>query len=118
MVENPPANAGNTASILGPGRFHMPQSSRALAPQLLSLCSATKEPTATRSPSTKTREWPQVSATREIPLAAMKTQNSQKQINELIKLNEVHINNRVCDFDIRSGHLNGVTALKFHFLNN
>ena len=23
---NPPANAGNTSSIPGPGRFHMPQS--------------------------------------------------------------------------------------------
>ena len=24
MVKNPPANAGNTGSIPGPGRFHMP----------------------------------------------------------------------------------------------
>ena len=78
MLENPPANAGDTGSILGPGRFHMPQSSCALAPQLPSLCSATKEATATRSPGTTTGEWPQVSTTREIPLAAMKTQNSQK----------------------------------------
>ena len=26
VVENPPANAGNTSSILGPGRSHMPWS--------------------------------------------------------------------------------------------
>ena len=25
-VKNPPANAGNTGSSPGPGRFHMPQS--------------------------------------------------------------------------------------------
>ena len=25
MVKNPPANAGNTSSIPGPGRFHTPQ---------------------------------------------------------------------------------------------
>ena len=25
MVKNPPANAGDTGSIPGPGRFHMPQ---------------------------------------------------------------------------------------------
>ena len=27
VVGNPPANAGDTGSILGPGRSHMPQSS-------------------------------------------------------------------------------------------
>ena len=26
VVKNPPANAGDTCSILGPGRSHMPQS--------------------------------------------------------------------------------------------
>ena len=26
MVKNPPANAGDTGSILGPGRSHMPRS--------------------------------------------------------------------------------------------
>ena len=34
-VENPPAGTGNTGSILGLGRFHMSQSNKACAPQLL-----------------------------------------------------------------------------------
>ena len=44
MVENPPANAGDTGSIPGPGRSHMPRSNKAHAPQLLSLCSGAREP--------------------------------------------------------------------------
>ena len=48
VVENPPANAGDTGSSPGLGRSHMPRSSRAREPQLLSLrvwslCSATRE---------------------------------------------------------------------------
>ena len=40
MDKNPPANAGDTGSIPGLGRFHMPWSSWAHAPRLLlSLCS-------------------------------------------------------------------------------
>ena len=37
VVENPPANAGDTGSGPGPGGSHMPRSSWARAPQLLSL---------------------------------------------------------------------------------
>ena len=37
MVENLPANAGDTGSSPGLGRSHMPQSSWAREPQLLSL---------------------------------------------------------------------------------
>ena len=33
-------NAGDMGSILEPGRFHMPQSNKVSAPQLVSLCSA------------------------------------------------------------------------------
>ena len=36
--ENPPADAGDTGSIPGPGRFHKPH-----APQLLSPCATTTE---------------------------------------------------------------------------
>ena len=48
MVENLPANAGDTGSSPGLGRCHMPRSSWAHEPQLLSLrvwslCSATRE---------------------------------------------------------------------------
>ena len=44
VVKNPPANAGDTGSIPGPGRSHMPQSNKAHVPQLLSLCSRAREP--------------------------------------------------------------------------
>ena len=43
VVENLPANAGDTGSISGPGRSHMPQSNYAREPQLLSLCATTTE---------------------------------------------------------------------------
>ena len=38
VVKNPPASAGDTGLIPGPGRSHMPQSNQAHVPQLLSLC--------------------------------------------------------------------------------
>ena len=44
VVKNPPANAGDTDSIPGPGRSHMPQSNSVHAPQLLSLCSRARKP--------------------------------------------------------------------------
>ena len=55
MVENLPANAGDTGSSPGLGGSHMPQSSWARAPQLLSLrvwslCSATREAAIVRGP--------------------------------------------------------------------
>ena len=37
VVENLPANAGDTGSSPGPGRSHMPRSNKAHAPQLRSL---------------------------------------------------------------------------------
>ena len=42
--KNLPANAGDTGSIPGPGRSHMPWSNEARAPQLLSLRSRAREP--------------------------------------------------------------------------
>ena len=44
VVKNPPANAGDTGSIPGPERSHMPQSNQARVPQLLSLCSRAHTP--------------------------------------------------------------------------
>ena len=44
VVENPPANAGDTGSSPGPRRSHMLQSNWARAPQLLSLCSRARKP--------------------------------------------------------------------------
>ena len=57
VVENLPANAGDTGSSPGLGRSHMPQSNWAREPQLLSLriwslCSATGETTTVRGPRT------------------------------------------------------------------
>ena len=37
MVKKSPASAGDTGSIPGPGRFHMPQGNEIHVPQLLSL---------------------------------------------------------------------------------
>ena len=44
VVENPPANAGDTGLSAGPGGSHMLRSNSAHAPQLLSLCSRAREP--------------------------------------------------------------------------
>ena len=57
VVENLPANAGDTGSGPGLGRSHMPRSSWAREPQLLSphvwsLCSATREAAIMRGPLT------------------------------------------------------------------
>ena len=42
--QNLPANAGDLGLIPGLGRFHMPQATKAHAPQILSLCSRAHEP--------------------------------------------------------------------------
>ena len=42
--KNLPANAGDSGSIPGLGRFHMPQATKAHAPQILSLCFRAHEP--------------------------------------------------------------------------
>ena len=43
VVKNPPSSAGDTGLSPAPGRFHIPQSNEACAPQLLSLCSTAHE---------------------------------------------------------------------------
>ena len=43
LVKNLPANAGDTGSIPGPGRSHMPRSNKASVPQILNLCAAATE---------------------------------------------------------------------------
>ena len=63
VVENPPANAGDTGSSPGLGRSHMPQSGWAREPQLLSmrvwsLCSATREAAIARGPRTAMKSGP------------------------------------------------------------
>ena len=63
VVENPPANAGDTGSSPGRGRSNMPQSSWAREPQLLSLrvwslCSAAREAATVRGPRTAMKSGP------------------------------------------------------------
>ena len=65
MVENLPANAGNTSSSPGLGRSHMPRSNWAREPQLLSLrvwslCSATREAAILRGPRTAMKSGPRL----------------------------------------------------------
>ena len=57
---SPPANAGDTGSVPGPGRFHMPRRSWARVPQLLPLSAATTEacgPRACAPPQGKPLQW-------------------------------------------------------------
>ena len=63
VVESPPANAGDTGSSPGPGGSHVPRSSWAGEPQLLSLrvwslCSATREAVILRGPRTAMKSGP------------------------------------------------------------
>ena len=65
MVENLPANAGDMGSSPGLGRTHVPQSSWAREPQLLSLCvwslcSATREAVIVRGPRTAMESGPRL----------------------------------------------------------
>ena len=63
VVENLPANAGDTGSSPGLGRSHMPRSNWAREPHLLSLrvwslCSATREAVIVRGPHTAMKSGP------------------------------------------------------------
>ena len=63
VVENLPANAGDTGSSPGLGRSHMPRSNWIREPQLLSLrvwslCSATREAAIVRGPRTAMKSGP------------------------------------------------------------
>ena len=63
VVENVPANAGDTGSSPGLGRSHMPRGNWAREPQLLSLrvwslCSATGEAAIVRGPRTAMKSGP------------------------------------------------------------
>ena len=65
MVENLPANAGDTGSSPGLGRSHMPQSNYAREPQLLSLrvwslCSAAREAAIVRDLRTAMKSGPRL----------------------------------------------------------
>ena len=83
VVENLPANAGDTGSSPGLGRSPMPRSNWAREPQLLSLrvwslCSATREAAIVRGPRTAMKSGPRLPPTNESPRTETKTQHSQK----------------------------------------
>ena len=83
VVENLPANAGDRGSSPGLGRSHMPRSSWAHEPQLLSLrvwslCSATREAAIMRGPRIAMKSGPRFATTRESLRTETKTQHSRK----------------------------------------
>ena len=59
VVENPPANAGDTGSIPGLGRSHILRSNQARAPQLLSQRATTIEAHAPRARAPQQEKPPQ-----------------------------------------------------------
>ena len=82
MVENLPANAGDTGSSPGLGRSHRPWSNWAHEPQLLSLrvwslCSATREAAIVRGPRATMKSGPR-SPQLEKTLAQKRTPNTAK----------------------------------------
>ena len=65
MVENLPANAGDTGSSPGLGRSHMPRSNETREPQLLSLrvwslCSTTRKDVRVTGPRTAMKSGPRL----------------------------------------------------------
>ena len=88
VVENLPANAGDTGSSPGLGRCHVPRSSWAREPQLLSLhvwslCSATREALIVRGPRTAKKSGPHLPQL-EKALAQKRRPNTAIKINKLI----------------------------------
>ena len=82
VVENLPANAGDTGSSPGLGRSHMPRGNWAREPQLLSLrvwslCSATREAAMVRGPRTAMKSGPR-SPQLETALAQKRRPNTAK----------------------------------------
>ena len=86
VVENLPANAGDTGSSPGLGRSHMPRSIWAREPQLLSLrvwslCSATREAAIVRGPHTAMKSGPRLPQL-EKALAQKRRPNTAIKINK------------------------------------
>ena len=84
MARNLPSNAGDTNSIPGPGRFHMPWATKAhgsqlLKPMLLALVLSNKRSYHNEKTLHRNEEEPPFSAARENLRTAKKTQHNQKQ---------------------------------------
>ena len=82
VVKSPPAYAGDTGWIPGPGSLHVPQGSLAGAPWRP--CSATREAAVRSSPHTTSRESP-CSQELEKAHTATQTQHSRDEINNTLK---------------------------------
>ena len=83
VVENLPANAGDTGSSPGLGRSHMPQSNWAREPQIteparLEPVLRNKRGRDSERPVHRDEEWSPLATTRESPRTETKTQHSQK----------------------------------------
>ena len=83
MVENLPANAGDTGSSPGLGRSHMPRSNWAREPQLtepacLEPVLRNKSGRDSERPVHRDEEWPPPATTRESPRRETKPQHSHK----------------------------------------
>ena len=86
VVENLPANAGDTGSSPGLGGSHMPQGDWAREPQLLSLrvwslCSTTREATIVRGPRTAMKSGPRLP---QLEKALVQKRRPNTAINKLI----------------------------------
>ena len=93
MVENLPANAGDTGSSPGLGRSHMPRSNWAREPQLLSLrvwslCSTTREAAMVRGPRTAMKSGPHLPQL-EKALTRKLRDPTQLKINNVLKKKKV-----------------------------
>ncbi|KAJ8794632.1 hypothetical protein J1605_003103 [Eschrichtius robustus] len=87
VVENLPANAGDTGSSPGLGRSHMPQSNWAREPQLLSLrvwslCSATGEAAIVRGPHTAMKSGPRLLQLEKALIQKRRPNTAKNKINK------------------------------------
>ena len=87
VVENLPANAGDTGSSPGLGRSRMPRSNWAREPQITE--PARLEPVLrnergrdSERPAHRDEEWSPLATTRESPRTETKTQHSNQSINQ------------------------------------
>ena len=87
VVENLPANAGDTGSSPGLGRSHMPRSNWAREPQItepvrLEPVLRNKRGRDSERPVQGDEEWSPLATTRESPHTETKTQHSNQSINQ------------------------------------
>ena len=95
MVENLPANVGDTGSSPGLGKSHIPRSSWAREPQLLSLrvwslCSATRDAAIVRGPRTVMKSGPRLPQL-EKALAQKRRPNTAINKKNKMKIGRAHV---------------------------